>query len=166
MLDVGQKMARRYHVEIDGKVVIDFANFWLPPTTSWFGDLSSGRHSIRVIGAQDDQPVLFWRAADDRTVLRSPVADAVDYVVFAGPTPDEVISALSAGNRASTVDAVVGVWLYSLPGAVPFKSGDSGHGGGVQKAPIAARSHSAGLAVLGQVRLECNEMGRTVLSGS
>ena len=40
MLDVGQKMARRYHVEIDGKVVIDFANFWLPPTTSWFGDLS------------------------------------------------------------------------------------------------------------------------------
>ena len=47
MLDVGQKMARRYHVEIDGKVVIDFANFWLPPTTSWFGDLSSGRHSIR-----------------------------------------------------------------------------------------------------------------------
>ena len=42
MLDVGQKMARRYHVEIDGKVVIDFANFWLPPTTSWFGELYRG----------------------------------------------------------------------------------------------------------------------------
>ncbi len=91
MLDVGQKMARRYHVEIDGKVVIDFANFWLPPTTSWFGDLSSGRHSIRVIGAQDDQPVLFWRPTDNRTVLRSPVAEAVDYIVFAGP-PDHVIA--------------------------------------------------------------------------
>lgn len=93
MLDVGQKMARRYHVEIDGKAVVDFANFWLPPTTSWFGDLSSGRHSIRIIGAQNDQPVLFWRPTDDRTVLRSPVAEAVDYVVFAGPTPDDVIAA-------------------------------------------------------------------------
>jgi alpha-D-xyloside xylohydrolase len=92
MLDVGQKMARRYHVEIDGKVVIDFANFWLPPTTSWFGALTSGRHSIRVIAAQNDQPVLFWRPTDDRTVLRSPVAEAVDYVVFAGPTPDDVIA--------------------------------------------------------------------------
>jgi alpha-D-xyloside xylohydrolase len=92
MLDEGQKMARRYHVEIDGKVVIDFANFWLPPTTSWFGDLSSGRHSIRVIGAQDDQPVVFWRPTGDRTVLRSPVAEAVDYIVFAGPTADHVIA--------------------------------------------------------------------------
>ena len=63
MLDVGQKMARRYHVEIDGKVVIDFSNFWLPPTTSWFGDLTAGRHTVRIIGQQDDQPVLFWRPA-------------------------------------------------------------------------------------------------------
>jgi alpha-D-xyloside xylohydrolase len=92
MLDVGQKMARRYHVEIDGKVVIDFSNFWLPPTTSWFSDLSAGRHAVRIIGQQDDQPVLFWRQSQDRTVLRSPVADAIDYVVFAGPTPDDVIA--------------------------------------------------------------------------
>ena len=109
MLDVGQKMARRYHVEIDGKVVIDFANFWLPPTTSWFGDLSSGRHSIRVIGAQDDHPVLFWRGADDRTVLRSPVADAVDYVVFAGPTPDEVISAY---RQVTGPAPLMPLWAY------------------------------------------------------
>ncbi len=92
MLDVGQKMARRYHVEIDGKTVIDFANFWLPPTTSWFGELAAGRHSLRVTGAHDDKPSLFWRASADRTVLRSPVADGLDYVVFAGPTPDDVIA--------------------------------------------------------------------------
>jgi len=35
-LDVGQKMARRWHVEIDGQPVVDFSNLWLPPTTSWF----------------------------------------------------------------------------------------------------------------------------------
>ena len=92
MLDVGQKMARRYHVEIDGKVIIDFSNFWLPPTTSWFGEVSAGHHTIRIVGQQDDQPVLFWRPSEDRTVLRSPVADAIDYVVFAGPTPDDVIA--------------------------------------------------------------------------
>ena len=92
MLDVGQKMARRYYVEIDGKAVVDFANFWLPPTTSWFSNLSSGRHTIRVVGEQDDKPVLFWRPSEDRTVLRSPVAEAVDYVVFAGPTSDDVIA--------------------------------------------------------------------------
>ena len=109
MLDVGQKMARRYHVEIDGKVVIDFSNFWLPPTTSWFSDLSAGHHTIRIIGEQDDQPVLFWRPSEDRTVLRSPVADAIDYVVFAGPTPDDVI----AGYRQVTGPApLMPLWAY------------------------------------------------------
>ncbi len=92
MLDVGQKMARRYHVEIDGKTVIDFSNFWLPPTTSWFGDLAAGHHTIHVTGTQDDQPLLFWRPSEDRTVLRSPVADAIDYIVFAGPALEDVIA--------------------------------------------------------------------------
>ena len=57
MLDTGQKMARRYDVQIDGKAVVDFSNYWLPPTTSWFSDLSSGHHTVRVIGGeQDDKP--------------------------------------------------------------------------------------------------------------
>jgi len=109
MLDVGQKMASRYHVEIDGKVVIDFSNFWLPPTTSWFSDVSAGHHTIRIIGEHDDQPVLFWRPSEDRTVLRSPVAGAIDYVVFAGPTPDDVI----ASYREVTGPApLMPVWAY------------------------------------------------------
>ncbi|WP_206662835.1 TIM-barrel domain-containing protein [Granulicella sibirica] len=92
MLDVGQAMAKRYHVEIDGHVEVDFANQWLPPTTSLLTNLSEGTHSIRVIGEQADKPVLSWRESEDRTVLRSPVAEAVDYVVFAGPTPNDVIA--------------------------------------------------------------------------
>lgn len=109
MLDVGQKMARRYHVEIDGKTVIDFSNFWLPPTTSWFGDLTAGHHVIRVIGQQDDQPILFFRPSADRTVLRSPVADAIDYVVFAGPALEEVI----ATYRQLTGPApLLPIWAY------------------------------------------------------
>ena len=109
MLDVGQKMAKRYHVEIDGKTVIDFANYWLPPTTSWFTELSAGVHTIHVLGEESDQPVLFWRPSENRTVLRSPVANSVDYVVFAGPSPDDVI----ATYRQLTGPApLMPVWAY------------------------------------------------------
>lgn len=91
-LDVGQKMARRWHVEIDGRVVVDFANLWLPPTTSWFTDLPAGEHTVRVVGVKDDQPVLTFRPARAITEFRSPVADALDYVVIAGHG-DEITSA-------------------------------------------------------------------------
>ncbi|HEX9046112.1 MAG TPA: hypothetical protein VF988_03720, partial [Verrucomicrobiae bacterium] len=60
LLDIGQKMARRWHVEVDGKVVVDFNNFWLPPTTSWRMDLAAGRHSIKVNGEKNDQPAVFF----------------------------------------------------------------------------------------------------------
>ena len=92
MLDCGQKMARRYHVEIDGVVVVDLANYWLPPTTSWHLNLEAGSHSVRVIGEAADVPTLFVRPSADETVLASPVADALDYVVFAGPEADDVIA--------------------------------------------------------------------------
>lgn len=91
MLDVGQKMAQRYHVEIDGKLEVDFANRWLPPTTSWLSTLSAGKHSVRVIGEAMDQPVLFLRPANDLTTLRSANAKYIDFVVFAGPKSDDVI---------------------------------------------------------------------------
>ena len=91
MLDVGQKMARRYHVEIDGKSEVDFANYWLPPTTSWLSTLSAGKHSVRVIGEVQDRPVLFLRPANNLTTLRSANAKFIDYVVFAGPKSDDVI---------------------------------------------------------------------------
>lgn len=91
-LDVGQKMARRWHVEIDGRVVVDFSNLWLPPTTSWFTDLAAGEHTVRVAGVKEDRPVLTFRPARNVTEFRSPVADAIDYVVIAGQG-DEITAA-------------------------------------------------------------------------
>jgi alpha-D-xyloside xylohydrolase len=61
MLDIGQKMARRWYVEVDGKPVIDFINHWLPPTTSWHMDLATGEHTVKVSGENNDQPVIFLR---------------------------------------------------------------------------------------------------------
>lgn len=109
MLDVGQKMARQYHVEIDGKAVVDFSNFWLPPTTSWFTNLSAGHHTVRVLGEKSDNPVLLWRPSEDRTVLRSPVADAIDYVVLAGPASDDVISSYRQLTGAAPL---MPLWAY------------------------------------------------------
>jgi len=34
LLDIGNRMASRNFLEIDGKVLVDFANLWLPPTAS------------------------------------------------------------------------------------------------------------------------------------
>jgi alpha-D-xyloside xylohydrolase len=91
MLDSGQKMDRRYHVEIDGKTVANFSNYWLPPTTSWFTTLAAGRHTIRVAGDINDKPTVFFRSAEDLTTLRSFSGNTIDYVVFAGPHSDDVI---------------------------------------------------------------------------
>ncbi len=91
MLDSGWKMERLYRVEIDGKTVVDFANYWLPPTTGWFATLSAGKHTIRITGDSDDKPTVFFRPAEDQTTLRSFTGKQIDYVVFAGPTSDDVI---------------------------------------------------------------------------
>ncbi|MDL2303411.1 glycoside hydrolase family 31 protein [Dysgonomonas sp. OttesenSCG-928-D17] len=91
LLDVGQKMARKHFLSIDGKNVININNTWLPPTTSVIVDLSAGKHNIVVEGVDNDKPVIYWRLVSDETVLSSPVAQALDYTVFAG-TGDEVIA--------------------------------------------------------------------------
>lgn len=91
-LDVGQKMARRWHVEIDGHTVVDFENLWLPPTTSWFTELAAGEHTVRVVGVKEDRPSLSIRPAGATTEFRSPVAEALDYVVIAGHG-DEITAA-------------------------------------------------------------------------
>ena len=92
LLDVGQKMARRHFLAIDGEPVVDVSNTWLPPTTSAVVALTAGTHEIKVEGVRNDQPVLYWRKIDATTTFLSPVAAALDYTVFAGKA-DEAIGA-------------------------------------------------------------------------
>ena len=91
LLDVGQKMARRHNLCIDGVPVIEIQNVWLPPTASKIVLLDKGRHILTAELTKDDQPTVFYNKVKDETVLRSPVATAVDYTVFVG-TPDEIIA--------------------------------------------------------------------------
>ena len=91
LLDVGQKMARRHNLTIDGQTVIDMQNIWLPPTASQIVHLKAGRHHVTAELTKDDKPTLNFKKVEAETVFSSPVATAVDYTVFVG-TPDEVIS--------------------------------------------------------------------------
>lgn len=91
-LDVGQRMATKLYVEIDGKIMVDIASLWLPPTMSFLADLSQGTHSLRIVGDSEDSPTLRFGPVKNTTVLSSPVSDGVDYIVIAGPKPDDIVA--------------------------------------------------------------------------
>ncbi len=84
LLDVGQSMARKHYLSIDGEICIDANNTWLPPTSSTIVELKTGEHAIEVRGSMGDRPVVSWRKVDATTTFSSPVATALDYTVFAG----------------------------------------------------------------------------------
>ncbi len=91
LLDAGQKMARSHNLAIDGKTVIDMHNLWLPPTASTIVELSAGEHQLEASLEKDDKPVVGYRLVDDSSEFYSPMADNVDFTVFAG-SPDEVVA--------------------------------------------------------------------------
>ena len=91
LLDVGQKMARRHNLVIDGETVIEMQNLWLPPTASTIVHLKAGKHVVTAELTKDDTPLLYFDKVKDETVFSSPLADMVDYTVFIG-TPDEIIA--------------------------------------------------------------------------
>ncbi|MGN6208927.1 TIM-barrel domain-containing protein [Asticcacaulis sp.] len=91
-LDIGRKMASRHFVEIDGKVYSDLSNLWLPPTTSFLAELEPGPHTLTVRANADDSPSISYDKAEDRTVWRSDVAEAIDYVVIAGPDASDIMA--------------------------------------------------------------------------
>ena len=90
LLDVGQKMARRHNLCIDGQAVIEMQNLWLPPTASKIAHLEKGRHTLTAELTKDDKPILYYDLVKDETTFRSPVATAVDYTVFVGSADDVI----------------------------------------------------------------------------
>ena len=91
LLDVGQKMARRHQLTIDGQIVYDVQNLWLPPTMSRIMHLKAGKHNVASELTKDDKPILYYNKVKDETTFRSPVAAKVDYTVFVG-SADEIIA--------------------------------------------------------------------------
>ena len=89
-LDLGA-MGNRHYVVIDGKPVLDQSNMWLPPTAGTLVNLKAGEHEVQLVCKSDNQPRLSWKLKDNTTTFRSPHAQMIDYVVFAG-SADEVIA--------------------------------------------------------------------------
>ncbi len=92
LLDIGRVMGSRYRLDIDGETCVDFTNLWLPPTMSFFADLAPGTHRVTVEANDTDAPSLYYGPVEDTTVWRSPVADAIDYIVIAGPAADDLLA--------------------------------------------------------------------------
>lgn len=92
MLDVGQKMARKHNLTVNGKTAIDVFNIWLPPTASTIVDLKEGDNIVTAKLSNGDNPTVYYRLIDGTTTLSSPEAENVDFTVFTG-TPDEIIAA-------------------------------------------------------------------------
>ena len=91
LLDVGQKMARRHNLQIDGKTVIEMRNIWLPPTASTIVHLTKGKHTLQSELSDNDRPVLYYGIKDNVETLTAYPSDAVDYTIIKG-TPDEIIA--------------------------------------------------------------------------
>lgn len=110
-LDLGN-MGNRQYVVIDGKPCIDQSNMWLPPTAGTLVNLKAGEHQVQVVCKSDNTPKLSWRFSGDLTTFRSPNAKLLDYVVFYGPSADNVIASYRnlSGNAPMFPKWAYGFW--------------------------------------------------------
>ncbi|WP_026475238.1 glycoside hydrolase family 31 protein [Alkaliflexus imshenetskii] len=90
-LDLGD-MGNRHYVVINGNPIIDQTNMWLPPTAGALVKLEAGEHEVQLVCKADNKPALSWKIKENTTTFRSPHAQKIDYVVFYGPSADEVIA--------------------------------------------------------------------------
>jgi len=109
-LDLGD-MGNRHFVAIDGEILIDQSNFWLPPSVSGFVKLKAGEHYVQVICKADNKPMLSWRHVNDFITFRSPHALGLDYIVIYGPQADSVISTF---HRHSGNVPMLPLWAYGF----------------------------------------------------
>jgi alpha-D-xyloside xylohydrolase len=110
-LDLGD-MGNRHFVVIDGKPCMDQSNMWLPPTSGTLVHLKAGEHQVQVLCKSNNAPKLSWKLSDNSTTFRSPVAQALDYVVFYGPSADDVIASYRnlSGNAPMFPKWAYGFW--------------------------------------------------------
>ncbi|MCQ2144652.1 MAG: DUF4968 domain-containing protein [Bacteroidales bacterium] len=91
LLCVGKEGVRSGHsIEVDGVKIFSDDNSWVP-TVATYADLSAGTHKLVATGSNDDTVELQLRKVDNTTTFSSPVAQNLDYTVFAG-SADEVIA--------------------------------------------------------------------------
>lgn len=109
-LDLGD-MGNRHFVTIDGQAVLDQSNMWLPPTAGTLVKLKQGEHQVQVLCKSDNTPKLSWKLKDNTTTFRSSVTKKLDYIVFYGPSADEVIASY---RKLSGKTPLFPKWAYGF----------------------------------------------------
>lgn len=109
-LDLGD-MGNRHFVAIDGNVVIDQTNFWLPPCVSTKVKLKAGNHEAQIICKDNNTPKLSWRKVENYITFRSPHAKLLDYIVIFGPEADSVIATY---HRLTKNTPMLPIWAYGF----------------------------------------------------
>jgi alpha-D-xyloside xylohydrolase len=104
-------MENRHFVTVDGKPCIDLSNMWLPSTVSTLVNLTAGEHQIQLACKATNTPKVSWKITDNLTTFISPNAKLLDYVVFYGPSADDVIAAYRnlSGNAP-----MLPLWAYGF----------------------------------------------------
>ena len=131
-----------------------------------FADLAAGDHTSGSGAMPTTDPPIAFGPVADRTVWRSPVAEAIDYVVIAGPGPTKSWR-LSRSHSAPA--PMLPIWAFGYihcrerfnSSAEILDTLDE-----FRRAQAAGRCHGAGLAVLGQAWLERHALRRGPLSRS
>jgi alpha-D-xyloside xylohydrolase len=110
-MDLGD-MGNRHFVVIDAKPCMDQSNMWLPPTSGALVKLTKGEHQVQLICKSNNTPQLSWKLKDNTTTFCSPNAKLLDYVVFYGPSADNVIATYRnlSGNVPMFPQWAYGFW--------------------------------------------------------
>ncbi|HNX04849.1 MAG TPA: glycoside hydrolase family 31 protein, partial [Opitutales bacterium] len=103
LLESGTPLSYEARLSLDGREIAARGQ-------SLFVDLKAGKHTF-VASATGAAPSLYIRSRDSQFSLASPVADALDYVVFAGPDPDDVVAAYRLVTGAAPM---LPEWAYGF----------------------------------------------------
>jgi alpha-D-xyloside xylohydrolase len=110
-LDLGD-MGNRQYLVIDEKPCIDQSNMWLPPTAGVLINLIAGEHQAQVVCKSNNTPKVSWKLTNNSTTFRSPNSKSLDYIVFYGPSADNVIATYRnlSGNAPMFPQWAYGFW--------------------------------------------------------
>ena len=148
---------------VSGKPLISILNKWVPYGTGATMKLEANRDYPVELRGQGGLELILHKKTPV-TTWRSKVGEAVDYYVIQGDTPGTDHRQLPGGQRPRADDAEIRLGLLAVPRALRQLEGADRGGPGIPPARDPGRHHRPGLDVLGQVRLECAEVGRAPLS--
>ena len=107
----GGNRAREIGIKLNGHLIADIQNMWVPYTISAKVRLIAGRlYHLAIVGGGGGT-TLWQRLRGHKTVFRAGTGNAIDYYFFAGPTPGDVIKSYRSLTGAAPM---LPRWAYGF----------------------------------------------------